>query len=116
VCFEAAGAAGGGAVDGEERERNRGGGLGLNLRPAPLRFGRGSAPEGAAGLEELKGAESDSDFIDLIEDENEENGLRRACSDSDRSLACASISAHVRVQMFRCGVVCKVRCKVSGRH
>jgi hypothetical protein len=126
VRFEAAGAAGGGAgavAPGGDRGRvgpsKGGGGLGLNLRPTPLRFGRGTAgvaagggAEGgkgagkeAVGVDELRNAESDSDFVDLIEDENEENGWRRPCSDSDRSLACASICAHVRAQIACCHVV-----------
>jgi hypothetical protein len=128
VRFEATGAAGGGAgavaAGGGKGGDSKGGrGLGLNLRPTNLRFGRGTAGVAAGGaaeggkgtrkeaaeVDELRGAESDSDFIDLIEDENEENGWRRPCSsssDSDRSLACALfICAHVRAQTASCHVV-----------
>jgi hypothetical protein len=124
VRFEAAGAAGGGAgavAAGGVRggDSKGGGGLGLNLRPSNLRFGRGTAGVAAGGaaeggkragkeaveLDELRGAESDNDFIDLIEDENEENGWSCACSDSDRSLAFVFIAAHVRAQIASCHVV-----------
>jgi len=124
VRFEAAGAAGGGAgavAAGGVRggDSKGGGGLGLNLRPSNLRFGRGTAGVAAGGaaeggkragkeaveVDELRGAESDNDFIDLIEDENEENGWSCACSDSDRSLAFVFIAAHVRAQIASCHVV-----------